>query len=129
MKAMQNSGRPPNVRKAVLLSALNGFQKQKEADARGETPLYRPRGYKRMERYSEKKMKKKSWFSKGNYTSYIMIPVTPHSKLKKKIEHRLKAIKTKEKVKVVEKPGKKFIEVLRNQTNKQKKVICEDPNC
>ena len=82
-----------------------------------------------MERYSDKKMKKKTWFSKGNYTSYIMIPVTPHSKLKKKIEDRLKAIKTKEKVKIVEKPGKKFIEVLRNHTNKQNKVICEDPNC
>ena len=34
-----------------------------------------------------------------------------------------------EKVKIVEKPGRKFIEVLRNHTNKQKDLQCEDPKC
>ena len=104
MKKLQNSGYDAKYRKEILISAENGFRKQQEADTRGETPLYRPRGYNKVERYQEKKLKKKTWFRKGDNTSFIMIPITPHSKLKKKIEDRLRVLKTKEKIKIVEKP-------------------------
>ena len=120
MKQLQNSGYDSKYRLEVLKSAEKGLQKQKEADKRGETPMYRPRGYQKIERDHEKKLKKKTWFQKGGYTSYIMIPVTPHSKLKKKIQKRLEAISTK-KVKIVEKPGQKFMQVLKNHSKKNKK--------
>ena len=58
-----------------------------------------------------------------------MIPVTPFSKLKRKIEQRLKAIKTKRKIKIVEKPGQKFIEIVKKNSMKQDKTRCKDPDC
>ena len=35
-----------------------GIKKQREADQRGENPMYRPKGYRRLERINEKKEKK-----------------------------------------------------------------------
>ena len=49
-----------------------------------------------------------------------MIPATPGSKLKKMIEKRLKAMKLNEKVKLIEKPGEKFIERMKNSIKKEK---------
>ena len=65
MKKMQNSGFSEEFRRDCLHSGLNGFEKQKEADRRGETPLYRPRGYQKSLRVKNKKEKKSSWFKKG----------------------------------------------------------------
>ena len=53
MKKLQNSGYDSAYRKEVLISALKGVEKQKEADKRGETPMYRPKGYRKMERLLE----------------------------------------------------------------------------
>jgi len=91
--------------------------------------MYRPKGYRRMERIMEKKAKKKSWFKKGGCDSYIMIPATPNSQLKRMIEERLKALKLTGKMKIIEKSGQKFIEVLKKSTKKLKTIGCDDPKC
>ena len=43
MKKLQNSGYDSKYRLEVLKSAEKGLQKQKEAELKGETPMYRPR--------------------------------------------------------------------------------------
>ena len=53
----------------------------------------------------------------------------PGSKLKKKIEKRLHALNLPEKVKVVEKPGPKFAQILKAKTKTAKKEACKDPKC
>ena len=129
MKELQNSGYDEQFRRDVLRSGKNGFRKQVEADKSGTTPLYRPRSYKKEERLLEKKNKKRTWFRKGGNQSFIMIPATPHSKLKRKIEERLKAMKTKQKIKIVEKPGQKFIEIIKKNAKKPTRTKCQDPEC
>ena len=114
MKQLQNSGYSQEYRVQILKSAFNVFQKQKEADKNGETPLYRPRGYKKTERNDQKKAKKSNWFTKDGSKSFVMVPAMPGSKLKKKIEKRLEAIKLPEKVKIVEKADPKFAQILKN---------------
>ena len=89
MKELQNSNYPEQYRLEVLKSAINGFSKQKEADKNGERPLYRNRGYEKKERLLNKKLKKSNWYSKDGSKSYVMVPSTPGSKLKKMIETKL----------------------------------------
>ena len=54
MKRLQNSGYSSDYRKEILSSALKAFKKQKEADRKGEKPLYRPKGYRKIEMLLEK---------------------------------------------------------------------------
>ena len=82
-----------------------------------------------MERFLKKKSKNQTWFRNGEYQSFIMVPATPHSKLKKMIEAILEALKLKEKVKIIEKPDQKFIQVLKNINCKPKRERCQDPKC
>ena len=42
---------------------------------------------------------------------------------------RIKALKGKEKIKIVEKPGKKFIQVMKAHTKRQKPKGCGDSKC
>ena len=58
-----------------------------------------------------------------------MIPSTPGSKLKKLIEKRIKLLNLKEKIKIVEKPGQKFFQVMKAHSKKQKLPGCGDPRC
>ena len=129
MKRLQNSGYSTEYRIEILKSGTNGFKKQKEADQRGETPLYRPKGYRRMKRFREKKVKKRDWFKKGNKDSYIMIPATPNSKLKKMIQERLRILKIGGNIRIVEKSGQKFIEVFRQHNKQPKWAPCNEPKC
>ena len=41
----------------------------------------------------------------------------------------MKAIKSKRKVKIVEKPGQKFIEILKRNSKKPQRPKYQDPNC
>ena len=129
MKQLQNSGYDQKYRKEILESAQNGIKKQKEADQRGEKPMYRPKGYRKLERVNEKKDKKKNWFKKGGKQSYFIIPATPNSQLKKMIQGRLKALKVGESIRIVERSGQRFIEVWQQQNKRPKKIQCNDPNC
>ena len=110
MKSLQNLGYKKEYRTEILKSAFNGHKKtQKEAEERHETPMYRPKGYWKMERILEKKAKKKTWFKKGDCDSYIMIPATPNSELKKEVDQIAKNSGLK--IKVVERPGKKLVDL------------------
>ena len=97
MKQLQNSGYDKKYREEILKAAMNGIKKQREADKTGKTPFYRPRGYKKMERSLNKKARKSNWFKKDGSKSYIMVAAMPGSKLKKKIERKLKALNLPEK--------------------------------
>ena len=129
MKKLQNSGYPEQYRREILISALNGFEKQKEADRNGLTPLYRPKGYMTKERAAEKKAKEKSWYKQDGSHGYLMVPATPGSKLKKMIETKLKAMNLSEKVKIIEKPGEKFIDRMKSSTKRDIRKPCSNPKC
>ena len=49
-----------------------------------------------------------------------MVPAMPESKLKKKIEKQLRDFNLPEKVKIVEKPGKKIGQILKKYTKQEK---------
>ena len=129
MKKLQNSGYDQKYRKEILASGKNGFQKQKKADKDGKTPLYRPKGYQRQERATKKKASKRTFFRLGGYDSYIMVPATKDSKLKKTIDEKLKRLNLTKKVKIIEKPGPKFFDKLKILNRKPKINNCKDPNC
>jgi hypothetical protein len=129
MKLLQNSNYNKEYRVEILKSALKAVKMQRETDLKGETPFYRPRGYQKSERQLKKKMKKSKWFTKDGSKSFIMVPAMPGSKLKKKIEKRLNALNLPEKVKIVEKPGAKFSQILKANTKPGKRKECSDPKC
>ena len=81
------------------------------------------------ERLLAKKLKKKNWYQKDGSKGYVMVPTTPGSKLKKLIDKKLKSLDLPEKVKIVEKPGMKFSQILKNKSRKEKRGSCEDPKC
>ena len=58
-----------------------------------------------------------------------MVPSTPGSTLKRKIQMKLKTLNQSKVIKVVEKLGQKFIDVLKMKNKKQSKPKCNDPNC
>ena len=93
-------------------------------------PFYRPKGFNSIERHARKTSKKATWFKKGGHESFIMVPSTPGSQLKRMIEEKLQGMRLKNKIKVIEKPGQKFIDVLKinnKKTNNNNK--CKDQNC
>ena len=102
MKKLQNSGYDKQYRKEILASGKNGFLKPKKADIEGKTPLYRSKGYKKQEREKKKKTSKRTWFKAGGFESYIMVPSTKDSKLKRTIEEKLKGLNLHKTVKIVE---------------------------
>ena len=55
-----------------------------------------------------------------------MIPATLGSELKKIIDRKLRILGLWENVRVVEKPGAKVIDVLKNHNQKKKKTACAD---
>ena len=77
----------------------------------------------------EKKAKHYNRYMNGGNQGYLMVPATPGSKLKKMIEERLKAMNLNEKVKIIEKPGERFIDRLKKSTKKDKREPCNDPKC
>ena len=95
----------------------------------GFQPLYRLKGFKKLERFIKKNTQKKNWYKQGGYESFIMVPSTPGSTLKKNIEKKLKALKQSKVIKVVEKTGQKFIDILKMKNKKEKTTKCEDENC
>ena len=58
-----------------------------------------------------------------------MIPSTKGSELKKSIEQKLQRMNLKNKVKIIEKPGQKFIDVLKSKSNKLQGEKCTDQEC
>ena len=58
-----------------------------------------------------------------------MVPSTPGSKLKKMIQKKLNNLELPEKVKVVEKSGQKFSQVMKRHSKQEKRETCGDPKC
>ena len=126
MKKIQSSGYDIKTRLEILKSIKNGWKQIIIKSENGERPLHRSRGYMKEERKDDKNKKKLNWY-KGkdgkSFESFLMIPATPGSELKLKIEEEAK--KNDLKIKVVEKAGTKLGSYLKkfDQTKKLKVVV------
>ena len=130
MKKLQNSGHDEKYRREILISGLNGYRKQLEASAKGITPLYRPRNFQMKERSEKKLDAPMNWFKVGgNFDSVMMIPTTPWSRLKNMLEKNLADNPLGRRIRMVEKPGQKWIDILKMLVKKPKKEKCGDPTC
>ena len=127
-KKLQNSGYDEKERLIIIRSAMNGYNKQVKADQEGTKPLYRPREW-NQEAREEQKKNKKVWFKRGGYEYVAFIPATPGSELKKNIEEAIESC-NQIKVKVVEHPGQKLVNVMKMSTKKcGEGSKCEEKYC
>ena len=93
---MKISGYSERYRETIIRSAISAWEKQVEMDLTGETPLYRPRDWKRDERRRQKEYKKVGWYKKlGGQTNDfpIFCPSSPGSRLAKEWRRELEEIK------------------------------------
>ena len=100
MLRLQYSGYDRKFRTEVVKSALNAYNRLIELDASGETPLYRPREWRKLDRAREKRRKREIWYKKGGFDTVIFVPATPGSQLKHRYMKEIK--ETGFKVRVVE---------------------------
>ena len=127
MARMQFSGYKKEFRAEVVESALKAYDMMTERDATGEEPLYRPKGWKRVERAKGRRTKRTDWFrgKKGN-ESVIFIPATPHGGLRRRFVKAIEEAKVR--IGVAEVPGTSPKRRLqRSDPFKEKK--CKDENC
>ena len=101
---MQFSGYDQRFRFEVVSSALKAYNALKEKEENGVRPMYRPRAWNEEERRSEKKNKKKTWYRKGGKKSFIILPYTKNSQLKKEYSRCIE--ESGFPIRVVEKAGK-----------------------
>ena len=87
----------------MVKSALSAYNRLIELDASGETPLYRPREWRKLDRAREKRRKREIWYKKGGFDTVIFVPATPRSQLKHRYMKEIK--ETGFKVRVVEQSG------------------------
>lgn len=82
---MQYSGYDQQFRYEVVRSAIDAYRRILAMDQQGIRPFYREKEWKKAERESEKKKKKRTWYKAGNkiFSSVIFVPATPESELKK----------------------------------------------
>ena len=90
----------------------------KRADSKGEKPIYRPRNWKEQERMEKKKNQVDNWYRKGGYESMMFVPATPGAELRKDLQEKMDTLGMQ--VKIVEKPGEKLVNVLKQNTKKEK---------
>ena len=81
MVRMREAGYGEGMRRTVLQHAANIFESMKRDDENGVRPLYREKGYLRIERKKSKMAKKHNWSTKGGYIAPIMVPSTPNGEL------------------------------------------------
>ena len=94
---------------------------------KGERPLYRGKDWKAINAKDKPKDLEHEWFKKdGKHESYLMVPATPNSILKRNIEERISGIGMK--VKIIEKPGTKLIQNIKSQIKKPTEK-CNDTEC
>ena len=97
---LQYSGYDQTFRTDVVRPALNAYTRLIELDASDETPLYRRREWRKLDRAREKRRKGENWYKKGGFDTVIFIPATPGSQLKHRYMKEIK--ETGFKVRVVE---------------------------
>ena len=133
MQLMKNSGYQAKFRKEVLLAGLSGYGKILEADRAGTKPLYRCSEWRRSAQGLEdqKKKKAKRWLG-GNFKSYIFVPHTPGSELRKRMQATEEEMRPGGRenypIKMIESAGNPLERMLVNvdpfEGNK-----CDDANC
>ena len=135
MKKLQSSGYDAKTRIEILKSITNGWKEILRKSESGERPLHRSRGYKKEERKEAKLMKRVNWYKgkdQKSFDSFLMIPATPGSELKRSFEEQ--AAKEGLKIRIVEKAGmklgsyfKKFDKTQNNQTCGDKDfLVCKN---
>ncbi|KAL9963291.1 hypothetical protein ACROYT_G032476 [Oculina patagonica] len=82
---------------------MTAYNRLIELDASGETPLYRPREWRKLDQAREKRRKREIWFKEGGFDTVIFVPATPGSQLKHRYMREIK--RRWFKVKVVEQSG------------------------
>ena len=123
MKRLQYSGYGHAYRTQILKSALSAYDKIIEKDKTGETPMYRPKEWKREEREKKKRGEKVDWFNKEGAETVIFVPNTPESELKNMYVKEIK--KSGLKVKVAESAGRSLKSMLQ-KSNPFKTEECKD---
>ena len=113
MARMRAAGYSQDYREHVLRNALAIYDAKLRKNDEGTVPLNRPKGYKKVERMSEKADKRKSWSRKGGFVAPIIVPSTPGGILAK----MMRSVAEKEatpglRFKVVEKGGKRLESLL-----------------
>ena len=117
MENLKVSGYNEKERFTILKGGFKTYENLKEKEAQGEGPFYRPPSYKREERKKNKGKKKLNWFKKesDNLKSVMFVEATPNSELinmLKKTEN-IHKIDNNNRIKFVEKCGKKNVDALR----------------
>ena len=135
MVKLKNSGYKKNYRIQILQSATKAFDKMVHDDKLGIKPLYRNRTWNLEERTNSKKNKKTNWYKSGEkskiqYKSILFVPPTPGSMLLKELRQREEELngKSRERIKIVEKGGKKIGDILINK-NPFKPEKCTESWC
>ena len=123
MKRMQASGYDERLRYEVLKSAIEAFDKICQSS---ERPKYRGKEWNTPKLRRERQERRRNWFRRGGFESVMFVPATPQSELRKRIMEEVG--RSEVKIKVVERPGKKFKQMLqKNDPFKQKE--CGDESC
>ena len=110
MKRLQVAGYDKSFRAQILRTALAATNKMRADEREGKRPMYRARTWRRAERRKEKQLKARDWYKKGGNESVMFITATPNSELKELLQKEID--KSKFKIKVVEKSGKKIVRHL-----------------
>ena len=126
MARMQAAGYDKSFRAQVLRSAFKANERMKQQERDGVRPVYRARNWKRKERRKEKLKKAKEWYKTGGNESVLFITATPESELKGLLQEVIE--KSKIKIKVVEKSGKKMMRILQ-KNNPFAKRECGKEDC
>ena len=128
-RRMMAAGYSQTYRKEILRHAVSIYEHKLEQDREGIQPLNRPRGYKRAERRTAKRVKKRTWATKGGFTAPIIVPATPNSEL----ANQMRAVCDAEaipglKFKVIERGGR-TIERQLQKSNPTASNTCGKPKC
>ena len=111
----------------MIRSALNAYDIIKEKHEKGIEPMYRPKGWKKVEREKKKKEKKRTWFRGKNRKkeSVIFLPATPGSILRRRYKEIIDRAGVS--IAVVEVPGSSIKKrVQRSDPFREKKCRKEE---
>ena len=84
-RRMMRAGYSEKYRKDILQHAINIYDHKLKMDADGVQPLNRPIGYMKIERRKQKKLKKRSWGTRGGHVAPIIVPATPGGELARRL--------------------------------------------
>ena len=84
-RRMMAAGYSQTYRKEILRNAMRIWDSKLKDDREGIKPLNRPRGYRKLERRHEKRIKKRTWGTKGGFTAPVIVPATPGGELARRL--------------------------------------------